>query len=148
MDSIEKYWHRFLESIHLDPRTRYYEGFAFGSGEKMADDLLRLVLDGKKRATTSCVMAFENRPLPAVGDYSIVLDGKGSPRCVIQTVRTRRLRFSEMDFETCNKEGEDDSLDSWRRNHERFFSLEAKESGYEFSPDLPLLFEEFMVVFQ
>lgn len=148
MNPIETYWNRFLKETGLDPSTGFFEAFAFGSGERMAEELLKLVLDGKKRATTSSVLAFGDHRLPAVGDYSIVLDGKGNPRCVIRTVKAVQMAFSEMDFATCVKEGEDDSLESWRRNHEYFFGLEAKELGYPFTPDMPILFEEFDVVFQ
>ncbi len=148
MNPIETYWKRFLETNGLDPSTPYFEAFAFGSGERMAEELLQLVLEGKKRATTSSVLAFGEHRLPAVGDYSVVLDGKGNPRCVIRTVKTLRMTFSKMDFETAVKEGEDDSLESWQRNHEYFFGLESKELGYPFTPDMPILFEEFDVVFQ
>ena len=37
-------------------------------------------------------------------------------------------------------------LESWRKNHEKFFKEEGRLLGYEFSEDMPVIFEEFEVV--
>ncbi len=59
------------------------------------------------------------------------------------------IKFKDMTFALCSKEGEDDSLESWRNNHISFFTREGKEEcGYEFSEDMPIVFEEFEVVYQ
>ncbi len=147
MNLIHEFWKQFKAENKLAPKTSYYEAFAFGSNPKMADDLLDLVEKGKKRATTSCLLAYQNEALPRVGDYSIVLDGKENPRLIIQTTSVRQMRFCDMDFDTCVKEEEDTSLDSWIHHHTSFFIEEGKQSGYVFSLDMPILFEEFIVVY-
>ena len=64
-----------------------YDVVAFGDDAKMADELLELVLAGIKRATASLGGNFgEGRqPLPAVGDYVVLVDGRNKPRCVWRT---------------------------------------------------------------
>lgn len=42
----------------------------------------------------------------------------------------------------------DDSLDSWRANHIRFFTEEGRLLGYAFSENMPVVFEDFEIVFQ
>jgi uncharacterized protein YhfF len=49
-------------------------------------------------------------------------------------------------FAIAKLEGEDDSLESRRGSHERFFREEGAELGYTFSEDLDVVFEEFEVV--
>ena len=147
---IEDFWHRFLIEKRLSPDSTYFDCFHFELTEKWAEELLRLVLLGKKKATASSLYAFEkeNLRLPEVGDFSIVTNWAGEPKCVIQTSKVRILPFREMTYDICKLEGEDDTLASWQRGHQRFFTEEGKELGYEFTEDLPVVFEEFEVVYQ
>ena len=69
-----------MKAIENTNKT-YFECFAFGDNPEMADELLALVLSGKKTATVSVVL--ENEQVPSVGDLSLVLDGHGNPACVI-----------------------------------------------------------------
>ena len=147
---IEDFWHRFLIEKRLSPDSTYFDCFHFELTEKWAEELLRLVLIGKKKATASSLYAFEkeNLRLPEVGDFSIVTNWAGEPKCVIQTSKVRILPFREMTYDICKLEGEDDTLASWQRGHQRFFTEEGKELGYEFTEDRPVVFEEFEVVYQ
>ncbi len=125
-----------------------YDVFAFGSNARMADELLALVLDGRKRATCSAMAAYraENRRTPRAGDLSIVTDGAGKPACVIRTTATRMLPFNEVDWDLCKREGEDEDLLSWQEGHKRFFNEEGARLGYAFDPEMAVLFEDFEVV--
>ena len=62
------------------------------------------------------------------------------------TTAVRVMRYGDITFDIAKLEGEDDSLESWKRNHERFFREEGKELGYTFSEDLKVVFEEFEVI--
>lgn len=52
-----------------------------------------------------------------------------------------------MTYEICKREGEDDNLASWKTGHLKFFTEDCRRMGCEFSPDMPLLFEDFEVVY-
>jgi uncharacterized protein YhfF len=122
----------------------YYEIFAFGDSPEMADELLALVLAGKKTATSSGIP--KDQPMPKIGARSLVLDGAGNPACVIETTAVALLPLCEVPWEMAKREGEDESLESWLQGHIRFFSREAKREGYVFSEDMPIVFEDFVVV--
>ncbi|NCU32931.1 MAG: ASCH domain-containing protein, partial [Candidatus Moranbacteria bacterium] len=53
----------------------------------------------------------------------------------------------DMTFEVCKLEGEDESLESWQKGHEKFFRAEGKSLGYTFTEELPIVFEEFVCVY-
>jgi len=146
----QTFWSTFLEKNNLPKDTPCFEVFHFHFEEKWANELLQLVLIGQKKATASSYYAFDKQglSLPKTGDYSIVTDFANNPKCVIQTKNVRLIAFKDMTFEICKLEGEDDSLESWREGHIRFFSHEALDLGYEFSEDMPVIFEEFDVVYQ
>lgn len=147
---IETFWEDFLLLKGLDRNTKYLESFHFDLNEKSANELLELVLIGKKRATASSLWNYEisETTPPKVGDYSIVTDWDGNPRCVIMTTKISILAFKDMTFDICKLEGEDDSLESWRNNHIKFFTKDGEILDYTFTEDMPVLFEEFEVVYQ
>lgn len=118
--------------------------FAFGDSPALADGLLALVLAGKKTATCAAVTAFspDGEPFPAVGRRDVVLDGKGRPAAVIETVEVTIRRFDEVDAAFAHDEGEDDqSLESWRVQHEIYF---RRNGG--FTPEMELVCERFRLV--
>lgn len=146
MDRIEAFWQDFLRDTGRGTDTPRKDCFRFGLTPEDADGLLSLVLSGRKRATTSSLWTFRGAALPRPGDLSVVTDGAGEPRCVIETTAVSVLRFSEMDWATCRREGEDETLESWRAGHRRFFEAEGASVGYRFSEALPVVFEDFRVV--
>ncbi|MBR0478886.1 MAG: ASCH domain-containing protein [Solobacterium sp.] len=116
--------------------------------EQACNHLLGLVLDGKKRATSSSVYSFrlQGMKIPETGDLSVITDWDGHPRCVIRTTAVSILPYKDITFELAVLEGEDDTLDSWKLNHERFFREEGSELGYPFTETMDIVFEEFEVV--
>ena len=89
---------------------RDLEQGAFGDTPQMADELLALVLEGKKTATCSALRdhAAEGRPVPKVGERWVVLDGRGRPACVAETSEVVIKRFDEVDAAFAWDEGEGD----------------------------------------
>jgi uncharacterized protein YhfF len=148
MNDIEAFWKRFLSEQQLDESTKYLEAYHFEVTKEGANNLLELVLSGVKRATASSLPAWNiEGTKPRVGDYSIVTDWDGKPRCVIRTVQTTEMPFREMTYEICKREGEDECLETWQQNHRTFFTADGKELGYEFTEDMIVLFEDFEVVY-
>ena len=130
--------------MNIDGLERWH----FELTESACNALLDLVLQGKKRATSSSLAGYQlsGEEPPEAGDLSVITDWDGIPRCVVMTTAVRVMRYGDITFDIAKLEGEDDSLESWRRNHERFFREEGKELGYTFSEDLKVVFEEFEVI--
>ena len=82
------------------------ESFAFGDSPALADELLALVLIGRKTAT--CWAAAEGDKGVVVGKRWIVNDGQGRSRAVIETVELERRRFEEVGEGFAFDEGEGD----------------------------------------
>lgn len=146
---INEFWNKFKMFIGNE-NINYDEVFHFEMTEKLANELLELVLIGKKKATSSSYLAYEieKEELPKVGSYSIITNWDGIPYCVIQTTNVNIISYKDMTYDIVKLEGEDDNLESWQKNHERFFRKEGKHIGYEFNLDMPVVFEEFVVVFK
>lgn len=94
--TADEFWIEFLETTNRDKAIQYLESFHFDVHEKSANALLELVLTGKKKATASSVYAFKDSKVSEVGDFSIMTDWDGNPRCVIETSAITILPFSEV----------------------------------------------------
>lgn len=125
-------------------KQNYFECFAFGDSPEMADELLNLVLTGKKTATVSIIL--DDEPMPSVGDLSLVLDGRGNPACVIKTVYLETVKFCDLTWDMVKLEGEDDSFEQWRLGNIRYWTRDAAKRGYTFTDQTPVTFERFEVV--
>ena len=147
---VNAFWERFLLHSGLPETTECVDTFSFGMTEALANELLRLVLIGQKHATSSSFLGYavDGDRVPQVGDLSIVTDWDGEPHCVIKTTGVRILPYREITFDLAKLEGEDDTLESWQKGHTAFFKAEGAELGYEFTEDMPVVFEEFEVIYQ
>ena len=118
---------------------RTLRSFAFGDSPDLADELIELVLKGVKTATCST----EDEPnVSTAGERWIVLDGRGDPRCVIESTEVSYRRYSEVDAAFAYDEGEGDrSLAYWRDAHRRYFGRLGK-----FGEDMMLMCERFRLV--
>ena len=124
--SVRAFWQAFADATGTDAA---FDAWAFGGDDmhELATELGLQVRDGPKRATTSKLSSFEEdgEPLPAVGGYSVVLDGTGEPVCIIRTTRIDIVSFGEVDQEYAWVEGEGDrSLKYWRDAHIGFFEAD------------------------
>jgi uncharacterized protein YhfF len=117
--------------------------FRFGDSPELADELLALVLAGRKTATCGALRDFGGaEPAPVVGRRDVVLDGRGRRAAVIETVEAIVRRFDEVEADFARDEGEGDlSYEYWRDVHRAYF-----ERNGGFSPDMKLVCERFRLV--
>jgi len=150
-DRYRAFWEAYAETQGADPTARFLEAFFFDDNEPSANKLAELVLAGRKRATAGLLWANEreNKPVPKIGDLSIVTDFQGEPVCVIETCRADIVAFEDVTQEFATIEGEGDgSLEYWRKAHEAFFGRECVRIGREPNPRMPVICERFEVVFR
>ena len=124
-----------------------YEPWAYGDAPDLLAELTRT---GVKSATSSAgsLYALEGEPLPEAGEYSVILDSRDEAVCVIRTTKVYTVPFDQVTSEHARREGEGGrTLDYWRWVHEEFFRAELAEAGLEFSPEMPVVCEEFEVVY-
>jgi len=146
--TIEQFWSEFLKKTNRPQTTTYYESFHFTSEEQLANELLELVLSGNKLATSSSLLCYAEGEQTKPGNLSIVTDWDGNPHCVIETKAVQVIPFDKMTFEICSREGEDECLETWKEGHRHFFALDAEEMGYAFTEDMPVVFEDFEVIYR
>lgn len=121
----------------------------FGDSPALADELLRLVASGRKRATATLAIEFalDDQLLPRIGDHWIACDGSGSPRLVLRSTALRVGTIGSADESFARDEAEDDgSLAAWLDSHGAYWQRIAAAGGFEFTEDSEIVFEHFEVV--
>ena len=144
----QDFWEKVKAEKNLE--GEYVFAFGFGDSKEMKDELIKLVLQGIKLATTSLVKDLEiiNEPTPIVGDYNILLDGDDKPRAVVRTMDTRLMKFRDVPAEHAWVEGEDDrTLETWMEGHIRYWTRVGKEQGFDFNEDMEVILERFDVIY-
>ncbi|QPC45546.1 ASCH domain-containing protein [Mangrovibacillus cuniculi] len=140
----KEYWNRFWEKQGETAPTSV-TAWQFGASP---DQLAQLVIDGIKTATCSGYVFYgEDEPLPAVGDYSVVLSSKDEPVAIIKTTSVEVMPMNEVSEDFAISEGEGDrTYEYWRSAHEKFFTKELAELGLEYTEDMMLVCERFELV--
>lgn len=148
MTAVESYWVYYAEAHNLPKDAPYSGEILFGSNSQMSANLLALVLTGQKKATCSALEAFEidNEKIPRKGNFYVITDWDGNPRGILTTTDVHILPYKDVTWNMAQKEGEDDCMESWIRNHDEFFEEDSDILGYQFTPDMPVVFEEFCLL--
>lgn len=123
------------------------EKWHFEMTEDAANYMLKLVLEGNKRATASSLWGYQNEEtIPREGEISVITWWDGTPGCIVKTTKVRIILYRDMTFDVAKLEGEDSDLESWQKNHKAFWLEEGSVLGYVFSEDMPIVFEEFEIL--
>ena len=152
-ERVEAYWQKFLSTLSYDSlyHTKTYSKGGYGDSPELMDELIQLVLIGKKTATCGSLWEWEaeGEPIPKIGDVWVELDGNGNPVCITETVEVTIRKYNEVDAQFAHDEGEGDlSLDYWREAHKNYFSRVLHETGKEFLEDMPLVCERFRLIYK
>lgn len=145
--TLASFWDQ-VRSQHPELPSEVPGAWAFGATPEHADSLLALVLAGTKTGTASLPWDYEaaGDPQPYLGELSIILDGTGTPRAVLETTALRTVPFDEVDAAHAHAEGEGDrTLDYWRTAHERYWRAHA-ENPRGFASHMPVICELFRLV--
>ena len=119
------------------------ETFKFGDSAHLCKILLDLVKSGKKTATCGALRDFQadGEAMPEVARQDIALNWDGTPALVIETVSVEQMRFCDVTADFALKEGENETLEGWQRDHKAYFE---RNGGFE--PEMILVCERFRLV--
>ncbi len=147
-------WSEYLEhrkELGIKGPIRYVFAEHFCYDKEPADRLYQLVIDGKKRATSGNLWAYnyDKEPILNSGDLTILTNYDETRACIIRTEKVTIKKYKEITEEEAKKEGEGDlSLGYWRRVHKEYFEEECKRIGKEFSEEMPIVYEEFEIEYR
>jgi uncharacterized protein YhfF len=147
--ACEAFWRSCRERLPELADVSHYDVWRFGDSAALCDELLALVLEGRKTATAGLLWEYEggSEPAPRLGGYSVVAGSRGEPACLLQTIEVRTLAYIEVPADFAYDEGEGDrSLASWRRAHWDYFTRRCEALGRTPDERMPVVCERFRLV--
>jgi uncharacterized protein YhfF len=137
---------RLLEAAYPGEEARYFPPMAIGSSPSAADEGAALILDGVKTATSSALWEYPDGRVPFAGALSVLVDGSGRARAIIETVHVEVVPFGEIDAGFARAYGEGDrTLDWFRSVIGRWYRDAAARHGERFSDATPIICERITV---
>lgn len=121
--NAEELWNEFCENKKVN-KEEHYEAWAFCGGGPAADELLALVLEGKKFGTASIYEDYltEGDAIPGDREYSVILDSKGQAACVIRNFEVKVEPFERVsEYHGFSEGKEERNLIAWRRIHDNYW---------------------------
>ncbi|MBG82918.1 MAG: ASCH domain-containing protein [Phycisphaerae bacterium] len=156
--AIQDFIDRFLKSSgrsDINPDDIVVD--VFGDSPELQDQLLALVLAGTKTATCTDLWSWEKEQDSPIEPsmLTLALDGSGTPRCIIETIKVQQTTYENVTAEFARAEGEHEPLDlpdeqvlqNWRTYHWAYYSRVLPAIGHEPSLDMPVLCEHFEVIY-
>ena len=150
MTELDEYWYKFLKETNRDEEDKCAGDLNFEAKGFVGDELMALLISGKKTAffTSWATYAIDQEPLPVSGELYIVVDRAEKPQCVIEIDSVAVLPFNEITWEMAKQEGEDENLQAWREKQQEYLTDEGAVLGFDFTPDIKLVFQTFHVVYK
>jgi len=150
MTELDEYWNKFLQEKGLPPETRCAGDLTFEAKGFVRDELTALVVAQKKTVFFSsyATFAIDQEPLPVSGELYIVVDRSNKPVCVIELDQVQVLPFNEVTWEMAAQEGEDENLEAWRQKQTEYLEDEGAVLGFEFTPDIKVVYQSFKVIYK
>lgn len=147
---IDQYWNKFIKDTGRKESDRCSGDLIFEAKGFVSDELIALVISGKKNAffTTWATYTIDGEPLPLSGELYVVLDRANNPRCIIETESVEIVPFNQVTWEMAKLEGEDQNLEEWRQKKIEYLEDEGAILGFEFTEDIKLVFQRFKVVYR
>lgn len=143
----EELWTKFCNEKNVDV-TSPYEAWGFCGGEDGCDELLELVLEGKKFGTASIYEDYvaEGDEIPGDREYSVLLNSKEEAFVVIRNFEVKVEPFYRVSEYHGFSEGEHErNLEAWRRIHDNYWKDDFKRLGLSGAKDCHVVEEKFTV---
>ncbi|UWX55245.1 ASCH domain-containing protein [Maribacter litopenaei] len=148
--TVYEIWEDFTQVNLAFKDEEMPESWFFHDNQKDADRLAKLVIDGKKRASSGLYKWYEDAgaDLPKVGTKHIITNFNGTAQAIIEIVQVDTVPFSEISVAYASLDmGTDvDPLVKWKTAHEAFFKSTLEENGQKFDEDMLVVCETFTTI--
>jgi uncharacterized protein YhfF len=133
---------QLLEAHFPGEEDRYFPSFSIGNSPSAADAGALAILSGVKTTTSSPFWDFPDGRIPFVSALSILLDGQGNARAIIETERIEIKPFGSVDKAFLEAYGEGDGTLGWWHSEIRdWYSKSADRHGCRFTDNTEIICE-------
>lgn len=150
MTELDEYWNNFLLATNRNLEEKCSGDLFFESKGFREAELISLILSEKKTAlfTSFATFSIDGEPLPVSGELYLVVNKQNQPICVIEFESVQIIPYNEVTWEMAKQEGEDQNLEEWRQKEQEILEDEGAVVGFEFTPQIKLVYQSFKVIYK
>jgi uncharacterized protein YhfF len=138
---------RLLELAFPGEAARYFLPMTIGGTAETADAGAALILDGTKTLTSSPFWDYPDGRIPFAGALSVLLDGAGRARGIVETTRVEIMPFGAITEAMALAYGEGErTVAWWRRVMGAYYRSRAARHAAVVADDTPWIWEWIGVV--
>jgi uncharacterized protein YhfF len=108
---------------------------ALGTPGPIRQWLVKLVIDGKKKATAGLYESeylSQDEPIEQLGELLSIVDDQMSHVATVEVTRVERCEFGQVPWEFAKAESEgDESIEQWREGHRKFWTATGEKISDE-----------------
>lgn len=148
-DIYGDFWQAFLEQTGTETTDAVSRYTYFGESEEETVTALEQLLSGEKTAIAHCIPDYlsTRKPMPKIGDYTMVTDFYGNPCCILRAEDVTIAPMPEVPAELMQAESPGISREVWLAGKQAEYRKLSKGSGFHFHEEIPVLLEHVQVVF-
>jgi histidinol-phosphate aminotransferase len=136
-----------LEIAFPGEEGRYFSPMSIGQTPATADAGAALILAGIKTATSSAHWDYPDERIPFAGALSVLVDGRGVPKAIVETERVAIMPFGTVDEAFARAYGEGERTLEWFRSEMgAWYREKAARRGARFCDETPIICEWIAVV--
>jgi uncharacterized protein YhfF len=133
---------RLIAKVLPGQEDKCFGSMSIGSTQASADAGAQLVLDGTKTTTSSPVWEFPDGREPYPGALSVLVDGSGRARAIVETMRVEAIPFGQVSEGFAQAYGEGDRTLPWfQAEMGRWCKNYADSTGNSFNDDTEIICE-------
>jgi uncharacterized protein YhfF len=148
--SPKQMWGEYLKSNPNDAYEEIPDADFFHTNKEDANRLGELVVNGKKKASSSLFSLYEkyNVEVPKVGKKQIVTNFEGKALAIIATIKVDTIPFNQITaaYAALDMGTNTEPLKKWKKAHWDFFESFLKESEETPSEDMLILCESIEII--
>ena len=150
VSKADEFWSEFLKKTGLPEDTGCAGDLSFESKGITNDAQVLNIVNGRRTAIFASFPSYniDGEPLPVSGEMYLVFDRGNNPCAVIQIDSVNIVPFNEVTWSMAEQEGEDENLEAWKIRTRENLEDEGEIVGFEFTPDIKLIFQTFTVLYK
>lgn len=146
-NSAREMWQAFTADKE-ELRDYPYKLWKFSDEGEYRKNIISRILDGEVRGESYSTDFFDanSQPLPKVGQYNVICDMNRQAYAIVKTSDVTAVSYGDVNEKLARLEGYG-TVSQWKRFNENKYKSLCDRMDIIFSKDLPLIFEEFEVVY-
>mgnify|MGYP004503768845 FL=1 len=142
---IDKYFSQYLTSQKL---TKDMIKNDDTSVMELKKNIIELILSNRKKVFVSSIYTYDSffKTMPVEDSYTIITH-KSKPACILKTLKVETVKFKDLNSKNLEGELKDNDIDKWKSDNIGIFETECREALRVFNPEVPIVIENFELVY-